>query len=77
VRFGLIKRAFPRITSGAVVEAPNEREKDLQETLSGPLTHADFISTSVDGLGDALKDFGRTSPASHCNFGSSKSRVGG
>jgi hypothetical protein len=54
-RFQLIKRSFPRIMCGAVIEAPNEEEKKLQDLIADPLTRADFVSVSMDALRGALR----------------------
>ena len=54
-RFQLIKRAFPGIKCGAVVEAPNEEQENLRALLAGPLTRADFVSVSIDSLRDAVR----------------------
>jgi len=54
-RFNLIKRAFPGIKCGAVIEAPNEEQENLRALLAGPLARADFVSVSVDSVRDALR----------------------
>jgi len=54
-RFGLIKQTYPKILCGALVEAPNEDEDMLLDTISEILRHANFVAVSLDGLAEKLE----------------------
>jgi hypothetical protein len=53
-RFGLLRRAYPAIVCGALVEAPKENQKVLSETVRGVLGNANLVATSLDSLGSEL-----------------------
>lgn len=54
-RFGLLKGAFPKLTCGALIEAPNEDQSLLDDSLRRIFTSADLIATSLHSLTQSLK----------------------
>ena len=57
-RFGLLKGSFPRLTCGALVEAPNEDQDHLSQELIPILRRSDFIASSIEELGRGLSSLG-------------------
>jgi hypothetical protein len=49
-RFGLLKKAYPAIVCGALVEAPKEDQEVLSETVLGVLHSAGFVACSLQEL---------------------------
>jgi hypothetical protein len=49
-RFGLLRRAYPGIVCGALVEAPRENQEVLSETVRAVLGSAGFVVVSLDEL---------------------------
>ncbi len=55
-RFGLLKKAYPAMKLGALVEAPKEDQEFLKGTVTAVLQHADFVVISLEELGRALQE---------------------
>jgi hypothetical protein len=53
-RFGLLKTAFPRLSCGAFIEAPNEDQDHLASELKQILKNADFLSRTAQELAEEL-----------------------
>lgn len=58
-RFGVLKASFPKITCGALVEAPSEDQERLASQLKPILRDSDFIARSIEELhGEISQNFG-------------------
>ena len=56
-RFGILKKAYPAIVCGALVEAPKEDQEVLKDTLETVLQNADFVAISLDELQSVLVEW--------------------
>ena len=53
-RFGLLKKAYPAIVCGALVEAPKEDQERLKAVITEVLQHADIVTISLEELQGVL-----------------------
>ncbi len=57
-RFGLLKKAYPAIVCGALVEAPKEDQEKLADVVLGVLASADFRAHALEQLSEELDRLG-------------------
>jgi hypothetical protein len=56
-RFGLLKSSFPKLTCGALVEAPNEDQERLASQHKPILRNSDFVAKSDEEVRSELTRF--------------------
>ena len=49
-RFGLLKTLFPKLSCGALIEAPNENQERLASQLKPILRNSDFVARSNEEI---------------------------
>jgi hypothetical protein len=56
-RFGLLKTLFPKLSCGALIEAPNEDQERLASQLKPILRNSDFVARSEEEVRIELDRF--------------------